>query len=136
MKKELEKELESLLKFSGTKQFDKQLDLLYKKYKDRAGYKKIVADFLRQKVNASAKNIEKIENEISLKKQLGEISEIVSLSYISRVYFGKTRSWLHQRINGNIVNGKNAQFTDSEMRQFKRALKDISKKLGSLSITG
>lgn len=130
----MKKELEALLKLAGTKKFDKQLDLLHEKYKDRPGYKDEVADFLKERLAISAKNIEKIENDINLRKQLGEVSEILSLSYIARVYFGKTRSWLHQRINGNTVNGKKSKFTDSELQKFQDALKDISKKLGSLSI--
>ena len=130
----MKKELEDLLKIVGTKKFDNQLDRLHEKYKDRPGYKDEVAAFLQEKINISAQNIEKIENAINLKKQLSEVSEIVSLSYIARNYFGKTRAWLHQRINGNIVNGKRAQFTSTELKQFQHALKDISKKLGSLSI--
>lgn len=130
----MKKELEDLLKLAGTKQFDKQLDLLYEKYKDRPGYKDEVADFLQEKINISAKKIEKIENAINVKKQLDEVSEMLSLSYIARTYFGKTRSWLHQRINGNVVNGKKSKFSDVELQQFQDAIKDMSKKLDSLSI--
>ena len=132
----MKKELEDLLKIVGTKKFDKQLDLLHEKYKNRPGYKEEVAAFLKSRLAISAKNIGKAENAINLKKQLGEVSEIVSVSYIARTYFGKTRAWLHQRINGNMVNGKSAQFTGTELQQFQLALKDISKKLGSLSING
>lgn len=132
----MKKEFEDLLKIAGTKEFDKQLDQLHEKYKNRPGYKEEVAAFLKNRLAISAKNIEKAENAITLKKQLGEVSEIVSLSYIARTYFGKTRAWLHQRINGNMVNGKSAQFTGTELQQFQHALKDISKKLGSLSING
>ena len=132
----MKKELEDLIEIVGTKKFDKQLDLLHEKYKNRPGYKEEVAAFLKSRLAISAKNIEKAENAINLKKQLGEVSEIVSLSYIARTYFGKTRAWLHQRINGNMVNGKSAQFTGTELQQFQHALKDISKKLGSLSING
>lgn len=130
----MKKELEDLLKVAGTKKFDKQLNLLHEKYKDRPGYKDEIAAFLKNRIAISAKNIEKAENAISLKKQLSEVTEIVSLSYIARTYFGKTRAWLHQRINGNMVNGKSAQFTGAELKQFQHALKDISKKLRSLSI--
>src|SRR5665213_2917566 len=128
----MKKELEDLLKLSGTKSFDTRLDRLYKKYKDRPGFKEEVASFLKSRLSVTKKNLKKIENEISLKEQLSEVSEIISLSYIAKTYFGKTRNWLYQRINGNMVNGKNSKFTTDELEQFKNALKDVSKKLGSL----
>jgi len=130
----MKKELEDLLKLSGTKSFDTRLDRLYKKYKDRPGFKEEVASFLKSRLSVTKKNLKKIENEISLKEQLSEVSEIISLSYIAKTYFGKTRNWLYQRINGNMVNGKKSKFTTGELEQFKNALKDVSKKLGSLSI--
>ena len=39
------------------------------------------------------------------------------------------------RMNGNLVNGKPARFTDEELATLNRALKDISEKLSSLSIS-
>lgn len=130
----MKKEFEELLKLAGTRRFDKQLELLHEKYKDRPGYKNEVAAFLKKRLAISAKKIEKIESEMNLKEQLAEVSEIVSLSYISKTYFGKTRNWLYQRINGNLVNEKKSQFTDDELKKFQKALKDISKKIGALSI--
>ena len=52
-----------------------------------------------------AKQIADETDEFLLKDKLKEVSKIVSISYIAKEYFGKSRSWLHQRINGNIVNG-------------------------------
>lgn len=40
------------------------------------------------------------------------------MSYIAEHYFGKSRQWLYQRINGNIVNGKPADFTPDELKTF------------------
>jgi len=42
---------------------------------------------------------------------------------------------LYQRINGNVVNGKPAQFTPDEVETLKFALNDLSKRLGSLSVS-
>ena len=67
--------------------------------------------------------------------KLGEMTQIISMSYIAKHYFGKTRSWMAHKLNGNTINGKKAQFTDSEVQTLKTALQDISKKLGSLSAT-
>jgi len=52
---------------------------------------------------------------------------------IMKTLFKKTDAWLYQRINGNIVNGKSATFTESELNTMKFALQDLSAKLGSLS---
>ena len=64
-----------------------------------------------------------------VRQRLGEIPQIVSMSYIAKHYFGKSRTWLYQRINGNLVNGKPVFFTKAERRQLQEALHDIGKKL-------
>jgi len=63
-----------------------------------------------------------------------EVSKFVNLAYIATEYFKKTKAWLYQRINGNVVNGKAARFTNEELKTLKFALDDISKKLGSFSV--
>ena len=71
-----------------------------------------------------------MEEEVNyLRKQLGNLPEIINLSSVARRYFGKSRTWLYQRINGNKVNGKTAYFTRAELRQLQEALQDISKQL-------
>jgi hypothetical protein len=73
--------------------------------------------------------------ETRIKAQLLEISNIVSLSYIAKKYFQKTRTWLYQKINGNKVNGKPACFTSEEIETFNLALQEISKKIGSTVVS-
>lgn len=76
----------------------------------------------------------KLERMLSIKAQVKEISEIVSLKYIAKNYFGKSASWLSQRINGNPVRGKIYCLKESELDILNSAIQDIGKKLGSLSI--
>lgn len=77
-----------------------------------------------------AKGDRMMEEEVShLRQQLGSIPEFINLSSVARRYFGKSRTWLYQRINGNKVNGKTAYFTREEMRKLEEALQDISKQL-------
>lgn len=71
---------------------------------------------------------------LNIKASLMEVSEFVSLSYIAKNYFQKSKEWLYQRINGNIVNGKPAQFTSEEIEKLNNALQDLSKKLGSVRV--
>ncbi|GIZ15209.1 DUF5053 domain-containing protein [Capnocytophaga catalasegens] len=72
--------------------------------------------------------------ELSVKVRLNEVLPILPLSYIAEHYFQKSKSWFYQRLNGNIVNGSPAQFTDEEIKTLNFALKDLSKKLGSISL--
>ncbi|MDR1198822.1 MAG: DUF5053 domain-containing protein [Prevotellaceae bacterium] len=72
-------------------------------------------------------------DELLLKEKLKSITPAVSLSYIAKKYFGKTRHWLYQRINGSTVNGKPARFTEDELQQLKDAFHDLGKELSTLS---
>ena len=64
---------------------------------------------------------------------LGEVSNMISVAYIAQKYFGKTRQWLYQRLNGNIVHGRPAQFTEDERIRLKEALQDISEHIQQTS---
>ena len=67
-------------------------------------------------------------------ERLGEITDMVSMAYIAKTYFKKSRSWLAHKLNGNIVNGKPSQFTDEELNTLRFALNDMSDKLNSMSM--
>ena len=67
-----------------------------------------------------------------IREKLGNVPEAISMSYIAKNYFGKTKTWLYQRLNGNKVNGKEARFTESEARQLQNALHDLGQRLSSI----
>src|SRR5574344_2528330 len=67
----------------------------------------------------------------NIRKKLGDLPEAISISYIAKNYFGKSRQWLYQRINGNTVNGKEAHFSEAEVQQLETALRDLGTKLTS-----
>ena len=71
----------------------------------------------------------KKRTDVDVRGTFGDLYEVLSLSYIAQHYFQKDRSWLAQRINGNIVNGKPSAFTDDELEILKLALTDIKNKL-------
>lgn len=73
--------------------------------------------------------------EIVLRKQLEDILPAVSLAYVAKTYFNKTRQWLYQRINGSLVNGKPARFTPEEIETLNNALKDIGNRLSSINVS-
>lgn len=95
---------------------------------------KCISSFISERLKEVDNKIYYIE-ENTIKLQLHEVAEIVSLSYLAKNYFKKSRSWLYQRLNGNVVNGKPARFTEEELITFNNALQDISKKIGSLNIS-
>lgn len=78
--------------------------------------------------------LEQEKKEETIREKLQEISPFISFAYISRNYFKKSRAWFVQRLNGNIVNGKPAQFTETELQTLNHALHDISNKISSITI--
>lgn len=73
--------------------------------------------------------------DINIKEKLAGILDMISLSYIAKQYFGKDKSWLYHRINGTLVNGKPAAFTDEELKVFSDALRDIGSKISVSSLS-
>ena len=88
-----------------------------------------IAD-LNEKVDEGKKLIQRIDMYLEVEN----IAKYVSLNRIANDYFGKSRSWLHQRLRGHNVNGKPARFTEAERKRFAFALNDISKKMCEVSI--
>ena len=86
-------------------------------------------------VGYMAKHTEQKVKELTMAEKLGEITDMVSMAYIAKAYFGKSRSWLAHKMNGNIVNGKTSQFSPDELAILRTALQDMSKKFGALSLT-
>lgn len=72
--------------------------------------------------------------DVKLALKLGDVANALSLSYIAKVYFGKSKTWLYQRLNGNNVNGKPARFTDEERKRFAEALQDLSRRISETAL--
>lgn len=70
---------------------------------------------------------------VAVKKELEKVQDFISMSYIAKHYFGKTRHWLYQRINGNMVNGKPVGFTSDELNTLSLALSELGAKLNDTS---
>ena len=68
----------------------------------------------------------------TIRQQLGDKYEILPISYIARHYFGKSASWLHQRINGHEVRGKVYTLNEEQKKIFNDACQDIAKQIGSI----
>lgn len=62
---------------------------------------------------------------LAVRRQLEKILPMISVAYIAKTYFGKSKEWLYQRINGNTVNGKPATFTPKELDILNNALQSM-----------
>lgn len=69
-----------------------------------------------------------------VREQIESVLPAISISYISKEYFHKSKEWFYQRLNGNIVNGKPAAFTEEEIKTLNLAFKDLGKKISSFSV--
>ena len=95
------------------------MDLLYNANQD---------DFSEAMLTCIKESNQKAD-ELILRQKLEDILPVISISYLSKNYFKKTPQWFYQRLNGNNVNGKEAHFTDNELKTLSIALKEIGQKL-------
>ena len=121
--KNYNKEIESLLA-NGRKmseaEFKKYLDSYFTNKSD-SEKEKLGEELLKVKLS-KWEQIKKIDNEISFLTQLDGIESLLNLTQFSKRYFGKTKSWLFQRLHGWNVHGRPAKFTESEKKKFSEAL--------------
>lgn len=96
--------------------------------------KEAIRKHLDSKLNEIENRTETLDKSITLREQMSEIIDLIPISYIAKNYFGKSRAWLYQRINGYKVRGHVYTLNEKEIETFNRALKDISNKIGSLSV--
>ncbi|WP_300599898.1 DUF5053 domain-containing protein [Niabella sp.] len=130
----LKKELEALFITRNKKEFTAGLDKLYDKYKNDPKAIKEISACIKSGLKDVGKRLDDIQHEIDVKQKLANVSEIINLSYIAKTYFGKTRQWLYQRVNNNVVGGKTQRLTSAEIATLNKALKEISKNIGSVTI--
>lgn len=86
----------------------------------------MIADIMLECINEDIEKADALIRETRLRKVLEKVYDAVSWSYIAKTYFGKSRSWLNQRLNNFLVNGKEVQFTPEELSQLQKALFDLS----------
>lgn len=99
---------------------------------------KLTAEELEKGVIEFDKGMRKVieeADEMIFRAKLGDLPEALSFSYIAKKYFGKSRGWLMQKVNGNRVNGKTAIFTDEERLKFRKALQDLSEKMSAVAMS-
>ncbi len=58
-----------------------------------------------------------------------ELENLINKSALAEQYFGKSKSWFSQRLNGCNVLNKPMSFKESEYHQLAEAFRDIAKRL-------
>ena len=92
-------------------------------------------DGFQNAVMESARQTLESAKVLKVKEQLEKVSSIISMSYIAKNYFKKSKSWFSQRLNEFDVNGKPVKFTSDEIETLNFAISDISNKLGSFRVS-
>lgn len=72
--------------------------------------------------------------DVDVKGALGDMAEALNLSYIAKKYFNKDRTWLYQRLNKAMVNGKPAAFSEAELKRLSDSLDELSNKIHQISV--
>ena len=93
------------------------------------------ADAFAEAMIECMKETNKNLSDFLMREQLNDILPYISISAIAKNYFGKSKEWFYQKMNGNIINGKPAKFTEEEIKNLNFALQDISKKIGSVRVS-
>ena len=104
----------------------------------RTEMKRICDEDVKSVTDAMKSQLEETHREadaLLVREQLSHVLPSISLAYIARTYFHKSRAWLYQRVNGLIVNGKPASFTPDEIKTLNRALNDLGRQLSSIHIS-
>jgi hypothetical protein len=113
-------------------EFDKLLDE-YFSGKSESEKEKIGMDLLEVQLS-KLNQIKEIDKEISFLEQLEGIEDYLNMAQFSKKYFGKTRSWLYQRLHGWNVHGRPAKFTEEEKKQFSNALLSLSDNIKTVAL--
>lgn len=65
----------------------------------------------------------------STKEQLKDIALDITWAKIAQKYFGKSSSWIYNKINQVDGNGGHGGFTAQELNQLKEALHDFAERI-------
>lgn len=62
-----------------------------------------------------------------------EFDGLINKSKFAEKYMERSQGWFSQRLNGNIVRGKEVSFTPEEYNQISKAFEDIASRLKEYS---
>ena len=127
------KKLEDLYNSHEVEAFKTLFAEMHAKYPSEEQRKEILS-FINGNYKKMKEKIDETKHQISIYMQLEQYKEIIPMSYIARTYFGKSASWLQQRVYGYPVRGQVYTLKPSEVETLNSALHDIGSKLSLLTI--
>jgi hypothetical protein len=116
---------------TGRESIEKKMDAFFNSLSEEE--KKEVQSAVSDDFSSMHKEISEINKLIDVREKLSPILPMISISYISKHFFGKSTSWFYQRLNGNLIHGKPVKFTDDERKKLSIALQSIGKTLNEAS---
>lgn len=75
------------------------------------------------------------QKKFTMMQQLDDIVIDVSWRQIAQDYFGKSSSWIYNKLHGRDGNGGEGGFTDIEKQQLQGALYDIADRIRRVAST-
>ena len=72
---------------------------------------------------------------VTVKEKLRDILAEINYGQLCMQYFHKSPTWLYNKINRNIVNGKPSDFSPEELVQLKEALTNLSDRIRRVADT-
>ena len=85
---------------------------------------KAFTEALENLIKTTASRVE----ELTIADRMGEMTKMLSMAYIARNYFGKSRSWLYHKFSGTN-NGAADDFSDVDRERLKSSLQDIAERI-------
>ena len=113
--------------------FERQTSLADMSEEERSHYEALMATAVEEMAAGLREETEELTSK-SIREKLGDIPEGLSMAFIAKKYFGKSKEWLYQRLNGSVVNGKQATFKREEVLQLQQAIRDFGNKLSTVTL--
>lgn len=127
-------EFKSLAGLSDTASESRKDELAGWLVEHKQGHEEEVDAFLEQWLCEMEADNEDIKQQ-ALREQINDKAyKLIPWSYIAKEYFGKSVSWLTQRINGYSVRGKVYTLNEEQKATLNRALSEIGKFIGSYRV--
>lgn len=125
------KDVDALLQMPVGEEREAKFQELYawfSAHKDEPEVREVMPRLLDQKIEATKEEI------ITLRSQMGELYELLPLSYIAKVYFDKPKAWLYQRLNGYEIRGRRYTLNEEQKQTFNRACRELGQRIGSFCL--
>ena len=100
----------------------------------KSGHEQEVEQLLDGWLDEMEADVKDIKQE-ALRQQLSnEAYKLIPWSYIAKEYFGKSLSWLTQRVNGYTVRGHVYTLNEEQKQTLNRALAEVGARIGSFRV--